>query len=484
MDSKHNLSLNKTSVTSKKFILDNFLLTNKTAESLFHDYAKDLPIIDYHCHLPVKEIADNKKFDNITQIWLYGDHYKWRAMRTNGINEKYITGDSSDWEKFLAWAETVPYTLRNPLYHWTHMELKNPFGINKLLDGDSAKEIWEHSNELLQTAEFSTRSLLKHFNVKIVCTTDDPLDNLEHHQKIKKDNFAVKILPAFRPDKGMAIENSKQFQLWFNRLKEITDSNISSFNSYIEAIRKRHDFFHENGCRLSDHGLEIPYAEDYTSSEIEKIFQKIFSSKDLSQIEILKFKSAMLYEFGVMDHEKNWVQQFHLGAIRNLNSRMFNSLGPDTGFDSIGDFEMALPLAKFLNRLDSENKLAKTVLYNLNPKDNEVFASLIGTFQDGSVPGKIQYGSAWWFLDQKDGITKQLNALSNMGLLSKFVGMLTDSRSFLSYPRHEYFRRILCNMIGEDVEKGLIPNSEELLTELVKNVSYYNAKNYFVFDKV
>jgi len=469
----------------KEFISENFLLTNKTAENLYHNFAKDLPIIDYHCHLPSDEIAQNKKFGNITQVWLYGDHYKWRAMRTNGINEEYITGEASDWEKFLAWAKTVPDTLRNPLYHWTHMELKNPFGISdKLLDGKTAKEIWEHCNRLLQTDEFSTRGLLKHFNVKVVCTTDDPLDNLENHKKIKEDNFDVKILPTFRPDKGMIVENLPAFRIWFNKLQEITNSSITNFRQYIEAIRKRHDYFHQNGCRLSDHGLEEPYSENYTDEEINAIFEKILLSKELNQIEILKFKSAMMHEFGVMDYEKNWVQQLHLGAIRNVNSRMYRTLGPDTGYDSIGDFKMALPLARYLNRLDSENKLAKTIIYNLNPKDNEVIASIIGSFQDGIIPGKLQFGSAWWFLDQKDGIEKQLNTLSNLGLLSRFIGMLTDSRSFLSYSRHEYFRRILCNIIGTDVEKGLIPDSEELLAPLIENVCYKNAKNFFEFDKI
>jgi glucuronate isomerase len=468
-----------------EFISENFLLTNKTSQNLYHNFAKDLPIIDYHCHLSPEEIAQNRKFKNITQIWLNGDHYKWRAMRTNCVDEKYITGEASDWEKFLAWAKTVPHTLRNPLYHWTHMELKNPFGLsNTLLNEGTAKEVWEHCNKLLQSDSFSTKGLLKHFNVKVVCSTDDPLDDLENHKKIREDNFEVKVLPAFRPDKGMAVEDLSSFKNWFDKLQKTTNTSISNFLQYIEAIRKRHDYFHQNGCRLSDHGLEVPYSENYTDKEINSIFEKILLSKELIQIELIKFKSAMMYEFGIMNYEKNWVQQLHLGAIRNINSRMYKNLGPDTGYDSIGDFDMALPLAGYLNKLDSENKLAKTIIYNLNPKDNEVFASIIGNFQDGIIPGKIQFGSAWWFLDQKDGIEKQLNALSHLGLLSRFIGMLTDSRSFLSYPRHEYFRRILCNIIGEDVEKGLLPDSEELLSPLIKNVCYYNAKNYFEFDKV
>lgn len=470
---------------NKKFITKNFLLLNKTAERLYHNYAKNLPIIDYHNHLSVKEIAENKKFDNITQIWLYGDHYKWRAMRTNGVDEKFITGEASDWDKFLAWAQTVPYTLKNPLYHWTHLELKNSFGIsNKLLNGSTAKEIYKQCNKLLRTNNFSTRGLLKNFKVKFLCTTDDPLVSLKYHRKLKKDKFDVKVFPAFRPDKGMAVENLSQFSVWFNKLQEITNIQINSFQKYIEAIRLRHDFFHKNGCGISDHGIEVPYAEDYSQKEIENIFQKILSSKKLNIEEILKFKSAMMYEFGVMDHEKGWVQQLHIGALRNNNTRMFNRLGPDTGYDSIGDFNIANSLVKFLDKLDKSDKLAKTIIYNLNPKDNEVIATIIGSFQGGSVPGKLQFGSGWWFLDQKDGIEKQLTSLSNLGLLSRFLGMLTDSRSFLSFSRHEYFRRILCNMIGDDVEKGFLPDSDELLVPLIEGICYYNAEKYFGFDKI
>jgi glucuronate isomerase len=484
MNSKSNIqtAAHKTN-SGKEFINDNFLLMNKTAERLYHEFAKDLPIIDYHNHLPVAEIAENKKFENLTQIWLYGDHYKWRAMRTNGVNEKYCTGEASDWEKFLAWAETVPYTLRNPLFHWTHMELKNPFGISgKILNKESAKEIWEHCNKLLQNDDFSTRGLFKHFNVKVVCTTDDPLDSLEHHKKFLDNELpGTKIFPAFRPDKSMAVENLNLFSLWFNKLQELTNEQINTFEKYIDAIRKRHDFFHENGCRLSDHGIDFPYAEDYSQHEIEKIFQKIISAKELSTEEILKFKSVMMYELGIMDYEKNWVQQLHIGALRNNNTRMYKILGPDTGFDSIGDFNIAESLVKFLDKLDKSSKLAKTIIYNLNPKDNEVIATIIGSFQDGSVRGKMQFGSAWWFLDQKDGMERQINALSNMGLLSRFIGMLTDSRSFLSFSRHEYFRRILCNLIGEDIEKGVIPNSDELVVPLIKDVCYNNAERYFSF---
>lgn len=467
----------------KSFITENFLLETEVAVKLFHNHAKNLPIIDYHCHLPVEDIAANKKFENISKVWLNGDHYKWRAMRTNGVDEKYCTGSASDWEKFLTWSETVPHTVRNPLYHWTHMELKNPFGIaDKLLNKETAKEIWEHCNSLLQKDEFTTQGLIKQFNVEVVCTTDDPVDSLEHHKQLKETCKDFLVLPAFRPDKGMMVENFPVFSLWFEKLQRITDFEIHNFKTYIDAIRKRHDYFHENGCRLSDHGIDTAYAEDYSTKEIEDIFKKILQGKKLEVGEILKFKSAVLYEYGIMNHEKNWVQQLHLGALRNNNSRMYRMLGPDTGFDSIGDFEIALPLAKYLNKLDDRDMLAKTVIYNLNPADNELMATMIGNFQDGKIAGKMQYGSAWWFLDQKEGMEKQLNALSNMSLLSRFVGMLTDSRSFLSYPRHEYFRRVLCNLIGNDVEKGLIPDSEELLVPLVENICYYNAKNYFKFN--
>ncbi|HEX2982648.1 MAG TPA: glucuronate isomerase [Ignavibacteriales bacterium] len=461
---------------------ENFLLTNKLAEELYFEAAKDMPIIDYHCHLPPADIASNKKFENITQVWLAGDHYKWRAMRTNGVDEKYCTGSVSDWEKFEAWAKTVPYTLRNPLYHWTHMELKKPFGItDKLLDGTTAKEIWDECNSKLAKDEFTTQGLLNQFNVETVCSTDDPVDSLEYHKQLKKSGFSVKVLPCYRPDKAMAVENLAAFKEYFGKLQQAADMSITNYKSYIEALRKRHDFFHEMGCRISDHGIETAYAEDYTDSEIESIFQKALKGIALNQQEILAFKSAMMHEFGLMDYEKDWVQQLHLGALRNNSSRMMRQLGPDTGFDSIGDFEIAKPLARFLDKLDCDGRLAKTVIYNLNPRDNELMATMIGNFQDGTVPGKLQYGAAWWFLDQKDGMEKQINVLSNLGLLSRFVGMLTDSRSFLSYSRHEYFRRLLCSILAEDVQKGLLPEDKPLLKEMVKNISYYNAKNYFKF---
>jgi glucuronate isomerase len=465
------------------FITEDFLLETESSRRLYHEFAKDLPIIDYHCHLPPDQIAEDTKFENLTQIWLYGDHYKWRAMRTCGVEEKYITGDSSDWEKFRAWAETVPKTLRNPLYHWTHLELKRPFGISdRLLNGETAKGIWDECNDKLASDELSTRGIIKQMSVEIICTTDDPTDTLRYHKQIQKDpTCKVKVYPTFRPDKGMAVENPKIFGEWVKKLGAVTDLDMSSLSGFLEGIRKRHDYFASVGCRLSDHGIEEIYADDYTGKEIENIFQKALSGKSLTKEKIRKFKSAMLYEFGIMDHEKGWVQQYHIGALRNNNTRMYKTLGPDTGFDSIGDFEMARPLAKFLDRLDRDNKLAKTILYDLNPRDNELFATMIGNFQDGSVPGKMQFGSGWWFLDQKDGIEKQLEALSNMGCLSQFVGMLTDSRSFLSFPRHEYFRRVLCNILGNEMEKGLLPDDIKLVGELVKDVCYRNAGRYFGF---
>lgn len=465
----------------KKFMDENFLLQTETAQKLYHEHAAKMPIFDYHCHVPPKEIAEDKQFENITQVWLYGDHYKWRAMRANGVNERFCTGDASDWEKFEKWAETVPNTLRNPLYHWTHLELKLFFGIDKLLNPSTAKEIWDECNAKLQTPEYSVRNIIRKANVHTICTTDDPVDSLEYHRQIKADNFEVAVLPAWRPDKAMAVENTSAFNRYADQLAEVSGISTGNFSDFMDALEKRHQFFHENGCRLSDHGLETIVAEEFTEEEIRKIFQKIRSGTDLGKMEIAKFKSCMLIEFGLMDHSRGWTQQFHLGALRNNNTRLLNALGPDTGFDSIGDFEIGRPLSRFLDKLDMENKLTKTILYNLNPRDNELFATMIGNFQDGSVPGKMQFGSGWWFLDQKDGMEKQINALSNMGLLSRFVGMLTDSRSFLSYSRHEYFRRTLCNLIGNDVENGEIPNDMELLGQMVENICFNNAKEYFNF---
>lgn len=464
------------------FLDDNFLLETETAQRLYHEHAKKMPIIDYHCHLPPEDIASDRKFENLTQIWLNGDHYKWRAMRTNGIDEKFITGSASDYEKFEKWAATVPYTLRNPLYHWTHLELQRYFGIDKLLKPDTARAIYDSCTALLQTDDYSVRSILKKMQVEVICTTDDPIDSLQHHQKIKEDNFGVKVLPTFRADKVLAIEQPEVFLPYLQKLEEASGISIGNYQQLLDALKNRHDYFHELGCRLSDHGLETLYAEDYTDEEIKRIFEKGLNKEAISHEETLKFRSAMLVEMALLDHSRGWTQQFHLGALRNTNTRLLRELGPDTGFDSIGDFDVARPLAKFLDRLDNSDQLAKTILYNLNPSQNELYATMVGNFNDGSTPGKIQYGSAWWFLDQKDGMEKQMNALSNMGLLSRFVGMLTDSRSFLSYPRHEYFRRILCNLLGNDVESGELPASEmEWIGQMVENISYNNAKSYFNF---
>ena len=467
----------------KNFIHKNFLLQTDAAKELYHEHAKKQPIIDYHCHLDPAQIANNRQFDNLGQIWLEGDHYKWRALRTNGIDERYITGkDTSDWEKFEKWAETVPYTMRNPLYHWTHLELKTAFDVEELLNPKTAKKIYDVCTEKLRTPEYSARGLMKKYHVKVVCTTDDPADSLEHHIALKNEGFEIKVLPTWRPDKAMAVEKPAEYRAYIEKLSEVSGVTITKFTDLIEALRNRHDFFASVGCKLSDHGVEEFYAEPYTQSEIENIFDKVFGGNELSKTEIVKFKSAMLYEGAVMDWEKGWTQQFHYGAIRNNNTRLFNQLGADTGFDSIGDFNTAKSMSRFFDQLDKDNKLAKTIIYNLNPKDNDMVATMIGNFQDGSVAGKIQFGSGWWFLDQKTGMEAQMNSLSNLGLLSRFVGMLTDSRSFLSYPRHEYFRRILCNLLGNDIESGLLPASEmKFIGEMVENISYNNAKNFFNF---
>lgn len=465
------------------FLTEDFLLETKAARELYHSHARDLPIIDYHCHLPPHQVAEDTRFENMTRIWLAGDHYKWRAMRSNGVEERYCTGDASDWEKFQSWAATVPNTLRNPLYHWTHLELRRPFGISdRVLNAETAEGIWKECNEKLAQPEFSARGIMKQMNVEVVCTTDDPTDDLAQHRAVADDDsFQIGMFPTFRPDKGMAVENPSKFNEWVDALAAAADMDISDYNDYLEALRKRHAYFHDVGCRLSDHGIETVYAEDYTESAIEKAFEQVRSGSELDDEQIARFKSAMLYEFGLMDHERGWVQQLHLGAIRNNNTRLFERLGPDTGFDSIGDFEVARPLSTFLDRLDRTNQLPKTILYNLNPRDNELLATMIGNFQDGSVPGKMQFGSGWWFLDQKSGMERQIDALSNLGLLSRFVGMLTDSRSFLSYTRHEYFRRILCNIVGRDIENGLIPRDYELVGGMVRAVCHDNAASYFGF---
>ncbi len=466
-------------------ITEDFLLQNNTAVKLYHDYARDMPIIDYHCHLPPVQIAEDHRFENITQAWLYGDHYKWRAMRAAGIAEAYCTGDAPDWEKFEKWAQTVPQVIRNPLYHWTHLELNRPFGINdRLLGPETARDVYEECNAKLATDEFSCRGIMQQMNVVLVCTTDDPVDNLQHHAVVAADSsFPIRVLPCFRPDSAMAVDAPKPFNAWVEKLVQVGNMEIKDdFTTFLEAIRQRHDFFHSMGCRLSDHGLETIPCEDYTESEIQAVFRRVRRGNRLRQEEIAMFRSAMLYELALMDHEKGWTQQFHIGALRNNNSRGFQELGSDAGFDSIGDCPMARDMAKFFDRLELDDRLTKTIVYNLNPADNDVFAAMMGNFQDGKTPGKMQYGSGWWFLDQMDGMVRQINALSNQGLLSRFVGMLTDSRSFLSYPRHEYFRRILCNLLGTEIEQGLLPGDVKMIGSMVQDICYKNARDYFGFE--
>ena len=465
----------------KPFLDEEFLLQTPTAQKLYHDFAEKLPVIDYHNHLPPDQVAGNINFKNLTQVWLYGDHYKWRAMRANGIKEDFITGGKSDYAKFEKWAETVPYTMRNPLYVWTHLELRRYFDIPDLLSIKTAQSIYDNATAKLQTPEFSVQGLLQKMNVETICTTDDPTDDLHFHQQLKNEGGTVKMLPAFRADKAMNPDDLEVLNAYIDQLESVTNTSIDSYDAYLSSLKSRHDYFAENGCSVSDHGLEQVYAEDYTEEEIKNIFEKIRAKNSISYSENLKFRSALLFQFAIWDHEKGWVQQYHLGALRNNNARMLKQLGPDTGWDSIGDFSQARQLSKFLNRLDAEDRLAKTIIYNLNPADNELIATMVGNYNDGSVAGKVQFGSAWWFLDQKDGMTKQINALSNMGLLSKFVGMLTDSRSFLSFPRHEYFRRLLCNLFGKDVENGELPNDLELIGKIISDICYHNAKNYFNF---
>src|SRR5512133_264511 len=465
----------------KKFLDENFLLQTRTAEYLYHNHAAKMPVIDYHCHLSPKQIAENLNFENITQPWLYGDHYKWRAMRTNGVDEKYCSGNAGDREKFNKWAETVPYTVRNPLYHWTHLELQRYFNITELLGPDTAESVYSKSASMLKQPDFTPVGLIKKMKVEIVCTTDDPVDNLEFHKIFANRHKEIKMIPAWRPDKLLAIESPQAFNNYIDTLAKVSGSEIKSFTDLLTATDKRHRFFHEAGCRLSDHGLEAFYASSYTLKEVESVFSKARSGVSVSPEEALKYRSAMLYELAVLDFNRGWTQQFHIGALRNNNSGMLSTYGPDGGFDSIGDYRYTREMAAFLDRLDREHKLCRTILYNLNPADNEIMATMCGNFQDGSVPGKIQWGAAWWFLDQKDGIEKQLNALSNLGLLSRFIGMLTDSRSLLSFPRHEYFRRILCNLIGRDVENGELPNDLKWLGKITEDICYHNAKNYFNF---
>ena len=464
------------------FINDDFMLTNEYARELYHASAENQPIIDYHCHLVPKMIADNYQFADLTEVWLGGDHYKWRAMRGNGVPEELITGKADGYAKFEKWAETVPYTMRNPLYHWTHLELSRVFGVDKILKPETAREIYDECSAKLQTPEFRGQELMKKFKVEVVCTTDDPADTLEYHQQIKDNPFGVKVLPTWRPDKAMVVEKPQQYREYIQKLSDISGVQINNYQDLLHALQKRQDFFEEMGCRISDHGLETFYAEDFTMEEVDQIFKNTLKGIQPSQEEVLKFKSAILLDFARMDHAKGWAQQFHIGAIRDNNTRMFDILGPDTGYDAIHDVQCAAAGHKFFNKLALENKLTNTILYNLNPKDNEVLATMAYTFNDGTCPGKMQLGSGWWFLDQEDGMRKQMNALSSLGLLSRFVGMLTDSRSFLSYPRHEYFRRILCNLLGEDLKSGKLPVSEmDFIHKMVSDISYNNAKNYFKF---
>ncbi|MGA2260498.1 MAG: glucuronate isomerase [Acidobacteriota bacterium] len=460
------------------FIHEDFLLQTKSARLLYHKYAVGEPILDYHCHLSPADIAENRVFSNLYEIWLAGDHYKWRAMRANGVPERFCTGKEPPFEKFMAWARTVPHTLRNPLYHWTHLELKRYFGIEQLLDENSADGIWERANAMLATSELSAHGILKKFCVKALCTTDDPTDDLAHHRKIAASGLETKVYPAFRPDKSLNVHQPEAFNAWVDRLAAAADVHIARFHDFISALRRRHDYFHQMGCRLSDHGLACCYAEIPSERAAAGIFDKVRSGKAATPREQSQFASFMMLYFGHLDSEKGWTKQLHLGARRNANTRRMEDLGPDTGFDSIGDWPQADALGAYLDRLDRENALPKTIVYNLNPADNYVFATMIGNFQDGSIAGKIQFASGWWFLDQKEGIERQINALSNAGLLSRFIGMLTDSRSFMSYPRHEYFRRVLCNLLGYDMQNGELPDDEALVGGMIHNICYRNAQQY------
>lgn len=466
----------------KAFMDKDFLLQSKTAQDLYHNHVEGLPIIDYHCHLNPKEVAEDHRFSSITELWLGGDHYKWRALRSNGVDEKYITGDASDWEKFQKWAETMPYCMRNPLYHWTHLELRTCFGIDKLLNASTARDIFDECNEKLKQPEFSARGLMMHYNVEAVCTTDDPADTLEYHKQTLESGFQVKVLPTWRPDKAMAIDDPIAYAEYIQKLSKTAGTEINTYTDLMNVLQQRHDYFNELGCRLSDHGVNEFYADKFTESEIDGIFTKVMCGKAPNAEEISKFRSALMLEGGRMDARAGWTQQFHYGPMRNNNTRMFCQLGPDAGYDSIGTWNTSESMSRFLDRLCMEGNLAKTILYCINPSDNEMLATMIGNFQEGPVPGKIQFGSGWWFNDQLDGMERQMNCLSVLGLLSRFVGMLTDSRSFLSYPRHEYFRRCMCNLIGRDVENGMLPAEEmPFIEQMVRGIAYYNAKNYFNF---
>ena len=465
----------------KPFLDSEFLLQTETARMLYHEHAQKMPIIDYHCHLNPQEIAENHRFADLTEIWLGGDHYKWRAMRANGVAEEYITGNKPSFEKLLKWADTLQHAMRNPLYHWTHLELSRVFGINKVLNPSSAREIYDECTAMLQTPEFRAQAIMERMNVDVVCTTDDPADSLEHHRAIRTTPLKTRVLPTWRPDKAMAIESS-DYNNYLSRLEAASNTTILSFKDLLSALQKRHDYFAAEGCRVSDHGLTTFYASPYTDAEIESIFMKARMNKALTPEEADKFRSAFLYEMAVMDARAGWVQQFHVGPTRNNNARMFKLLGPDTGYDAIDDAPIATPMIRFLSRLEENGALAKSIFYNLNPKDSAVMMATAYSFNDGSLPGKMQYGSGWWFLDQIHGMEAQMNMLSDLGLLSRFVGMLTDSRSFLSYPRHEYFRRILCAMLGNEIENGELPASElPFIGNMVEDISYRNAKQYFGF---
>lgn len=466
----------------KNFMDADFLLETNTAQELYHNHAAKMPVIDYHCHLIPSMVAENYQFTDLTEIWLGGDHYKWRAMRANGVSEEYITGNKPSYEKFQKWAETMPYTLRNPLYHWTHLELSRVFGIDKVLNPSTARDIYEECTAKLQTEDFRAQAIMKKMNVEVVCTTDDPADSLEHHRFVAAHPFGSSMLPTWRPDKAMTIEDPVAYNEYLQRLEVAANVSIASFDDLLKALQIRHDYFESVGCCVSDHGMDTFYATPYTNNELRTIFQKVRQGKIVSTDDLFKFRSGMLYEFAAMDCRSGWVQQFHLGVNRNNNARMFKLIGADTGFDAINDCSVAAPLNAFFSRLDEEGLLSKTILYNLNPRDNELMVTNAYNFNDGTVPGKMQYGAAWWFLDQKTGMENQLNALSALGLLSRFVGMLTDSRSFLSYPRHEYFRRILCNMLGREIENGEIPVSElPFIGKMVEDICYNNAKSYFGF---
>jgi glucuronate isomerase len=467
----------------KPFIHEDFLLENSASIRLYHEYAKKQPIIDFHSHLPQNEIVGHTKFDTLTAIWLYGDHYKWRAMRTLGIDEQYITGNASDWDRFKKWADTVPYTLRNPLYHWTHMELWKPFGItDRLLNPNTAASIYNACNEQLQHESFSARNLLHYWDVEVVCTTDDPLDTLEIHQQLHMDDsLSIQVLPTFRPDKAMAIDKPTVFKTWIQSLGERVGNSISNYDSFLNALEQRLDFFHQAGCRLADHGLDTLLPLESKQFNEETLFQKGLAGEPLTVEEISFFKRALLIHLGTLYHKKAWVQQIHIGVIRNPNSRQFAALGPDTGFDTIGDWNHTEGLSLYFDALASQDALPKTILYNINGKDNDALVALLGSYQQAGIKGKMQYGSAWWFLDHKEGIENQLNSLSYFGLLKPFVGMLTDSRSFLSFSRHDYFRRILCNLLGHDMKAGLIPMDFDLVGTIVVDICYRNAKQYFQF---